>query len=56
MVCPTTYGDHKYTRLVGFTGLTIMTDRQTDRPLDSVSSNRPHLASAAMQHKMWHMN
>jgi len=47
MVCPTTYGDHKYTRLVAFTGLTIMTDRQTDRPLYYVSSNMLHLASAA---------
>jgi len=31
-----------------FAQLTIVTDRQTDRPHYSVHSNRPHLANAAM--------
>jgi len=31
-----------------FAELTIMTDRQTDRPHYSVHSNRPHLANAVM--------
>jgi len=31
-----------------FAGLTSMTDRQTDRPCNSVCNNRPHPASAAM--------
>ena len=32
-----------------FAGLTVVTDRQTDRPRYSVYSNKLHLASAAMR-------
>jgi len=32
-----------------FAGLTVVAARQTDRPHYSISSNRPHLASAAMR-------
>jgi len=31
-----------------FAGITVVTDRQTDRPRYSICSNRLHLASAAM--------
>jgi len=34
-----------------FLGLTVITDRQSDRPCYSVSRNRTHLASAAMWQK-----
>ena len=34
-----------------FAGFTVVTDRPTDRSRYSVCSNRPHLASAAMQPK-----
>jgi len=33
-------------------GLTLVTNRPTDRPRYSVCSNRPHLASAAMRSKL----
>jgi len=38
-----------------FAGLTVVIDRQTDRPRYSVCSNRPHVANAAMRPKMQHL-
>jgi len=34
---------------IAFAGLTVVTDRQTDRPLYSVCSNKLHLAYAAIR-------